>query len=110
MEYAELFGNEIIVKGPNENELTKTDNYTLKLLNGKTYPGGYYDSYTKRMYYPTIENYMFQGCSVSTGNTKFSSITEDDIVWRGQLSRDYLAESRYTVSRLGDVKVTFEME
>ena len=81
MEYAELFGNEIIVKGPNENELTKTDNYTLKLLNGKTYPGGYYDSYTKRMYYPTIENYMFQGCSVSTGNTKFSSITEDDIVW-----------------------------
>jgi hypothetical protein len=81
MEYAELFGNEIIVKGPNENVLTKTDNYTLKLLNGKTYPGGYYDSYTKRMYYPTIENYMFQGCSVSTGNTKFSSITEDDIVW-----------------------------
>jgi hypothetical protein len=61
--------------------LTKTDNYTLKLLNGNTYPGGYYDSYTKRMYYPTIENYMFQGCSVSTGNTKFSSITEDDIVW-----------------------------
>jgi hypothetical protein len=81
MEYAELFGNEIIVKGPNENVLTKTDNYTLKLLNGNTYPGGYYDSYTKRMYYPTIENYMFQGCSVSTGNTKFSSITEDDIVW-----------------------------
>jgi hypothetical protein len=81
MEYAELFGNEIIVKGPNKNVLTKTDNYTLKLLNGKTYPGGYYDSYTKRMYYPTIENYMFQGCSVSTGNTKFSSITEDDIVW-----------------------------
>ena len=36
--------------------------------------------------------------------------SEDDIVWRGQLSRDYLAESRYTVSRLGDVKVTFEME
>jgi hypothetical protein len=81
MEYAELFGNEIIVKGPNKNVLTKTDNYTLKLLNGNTYPGGYYDSYTKRMYYPTIENYMFQGCSVSTGNTKFSSITEDDIVW-----------------------------
>ena len=76
MEYAELFGNEIIVKGPNENELTKTDNYTLKLLNGNTYLGGYYDSYTKRMYYPTIENYMFQGCSVSTGNTKFSSIID----------------------------------
>ena len=81
MEYAELLGNEIIVKGPNGNVLTKTDNYTLKLLNGETYPGGYYDSYTKQMYYPTNENYMFQGCSISTGNTKFSSITEDDIVW-----------------------------
>ena len=36
--------------------------------------------------------------------------SKDDIVWRGQLSRDYLASSRYTISRLGDVSVTFEME
>lgn len=34
--------------------------------------------------------------------------SKDDIVWRGQLSRDYLTGSRYTSARLGDVEVTFE--
>ena len=34
--------------------------------------------------------------------------SKDDIVWRGQLSRDYLTGGRYTYSRLGDVEVTFE--
>ena len=35
---------------------------------------------------------------------------KDDIVWRGQLSSDYLRESRYVTGRFGDVEVTFELQ
>ena len=35
---------------------------------------------------------------------------KDDIVWRGQLSSDYLSQSRYVTGRFGDVEVTFELQ
>ncbi len=34
---------------------------------------------------------------------------KDDIVWRGQLSADYLSSSRFVSGRFGDVEVTFEL-
>ncbi len=34
---------------------------------------------------------------------------KDDIVWRGQLSADYLSSSRYVNGRFGDVEITFEL-
>ncbi len=34
---------------------------------------------------------------------------KDDIVWRGQLSADYLSSSRYVSGRFGDVEITFEL-
>ncbi len=33
----------------------------------------------------------------------------DDIVWRGQLSAEYLSSSRYVSGRFGDVEITFEL-
>ena len=35
---------------------------------------------------------------------------KDDIVWRGQLSAEYLSSSRYVTGRFGDVEVTFELQ
>lgn len=34
---------------------------------------------------------------------------KDDIVWRGQLSSEYLSGSRFVSGRFGDVEVTFEL-
>lgn len=104
-DYSKLFGNDIIVKGPNNNELFNFEDISIRLLNGKTISGGYYDDSTKRMYFPLDDKSVLQACSNEAAVLDVSSIRENNVVWIKCLRSDVI--ERYTANdKIGELYFT----
>ena len=104
-DYSKLFENDIIVKGPNNNELSNFEDIPIRLLDGRSISGGYYDDSTKRMYYPLDDKFVLQACSNETATLDMSSVTNDNVVWIKCLRSDVI--ERYTANdKIGELYFT----